>query len=146
MRAILVQSLASLLLLCGTARHGQGQMPSDSLATGCYRISSIDSVLPFALPPREFTLSLELGTDGLERGRRLARPLVDRYRYASWDLGPADSITVIWTTGFVVSRLRLTHSSRDTLRGILQQSDDVRIEGEVEPQAAAVVLRVPCAR
>ncbi len=145
MRALLLESLVSLLILGTTASTVEGQTPSDSLAPGCYRISSIDSIMPYPLPPRDFTLSLELGTDGLERGRRLARPLVDRYRYASWSTGPADSITVVWTTGFVVSRLRLRQSSGDTLRGILQQYDDVRIEGEVEPQATVVVLRRPCA-
>lgn len=144
MRLLILQCLVSPLLLCGMSSTLEAQTPSDSLAPGCYRIGSIDSILPYPLPPREFTLSLKLGTEGLERNRRLARPLVDRYRYASWHPGPGDSITIFWTTGFQVSRLRLQHSPRDTLRGILQQSDDVRIEGEVEPQASVVVLRVPC--
>ena len=113
---------------------------------GCYELS-IEGQLPFAMPPRQVELLVEMGTELLEQGRRLVRPKGGPtdgayYQYSSWRLLRSETVEVVWTTGYVKTVLNLV-VSQDSLWGEAVQSTDVK-DGLPLPRAPAVLRRIAC--
>ena len=122
-----------------------GQVTPDSVV-GCYEMT-IDGHLEYELPPRHFSLSSQQGTDDFERNNYIIRPVrassSGHYEWALWRPLGRDSVLMVWTSGFEVTRLRVVVRG-DTLRGKIVQSDDVIIEGERNPEANVLVVRTEC--
>lgn len=88
--------------------------PAFEEAAGCYDLTlgawngQADEVLVL---PQTIELRDELGTDGMENGRRLVRPFPDTdnrsYPWAFWEPLASDSIRVIWSTGFTGIGMRV---------------------------------------
>ncbi len=113
---------------------------------GCYELS-IEGRLPLAMPPRQVELLVEMGTELLERGRRLVRSKGGPthgayYRYSYWRLLRSETVEVVWTTGYVQTRLNLA-VGQDSQWGEAVQSTDVK-DGRPLPRAPAVLRRIAC--
>ena len=67
-----------------------------------------DEVLPL---PAVIELREELGSDALEQDRRLLRPFPDTddrsYRWSFWEPIEADSLRLVWSTGFTGIQMRV---------------------------------------
>ena len=65
--------------------------------------------------PAVIELRPETGTDGLENDRRLLRPSPDTqnrsYRWSFWEPIEADSVRLVWSTGFTGIEMRLARRS-----------------------------------
>jgi hypothetical protein len=114
MRRIAIFCAAATVAACSESASG----PSFQQPEGCYDLlvgpwnGVADEVL--LLPPA-IELRAELGTDVLERDRRLVRPFPDTgnrsYRWSWWEPIEADSIRLIWSTGFTGIEMRLARRS-----------------------------------
>ena len=113
-RSFLAASAAALALACSA---DQAVLP---LPLACFSLSlgTWTPDLPEALPPVPAAIRLtdSAGTDGLESGRLqiAAIPAVaESYRWSWWEQRTADSIGVVFSTGFTGVSLRLARRGND---------------------------------
>jgi hypothetical protein len=98
-------------------------------------------------PPTEFRLDTALATDA--RGPDVLRRTVvtlapgRQTRYASWRLDSGDTLSVRWSTGFVVGGYMLV-ARGDSVFGRATTATDARRVGVPDPTAPARGARVVC--
>jgi hypothetical protein len=147
-----------LLSLLPMQLAGQGATPADPLV-GCYRIE-LGEWMPNdhperehpVPPPRTFRILADVGTERLERGRALVRPLL-RARDgggAYWERVGPDSVRIVWSTAFWGADLQMRIAG-ESLRGVATSWTDVMYvnhDGTPFPglRAEAVARRVRCPR
>ena len=103
-------------------------------------------------PPETFRLLADIGTDPLERGRPLVRPLLRAQDGggAYWERVGADSLRIAWSTFFWGTQLQ-TQIEGESLRGVVTSWTDVIYVNEDRTPlpnltAEAVARRVRCPR
>ena len=163
-------ALFSVLLLAGACRSPARTpaRPSTPVVPGCYRLVQgpwsagsgghpwSHAMLRSFQPPATF--ALDTAPVGPSRTGapvvdpwRVARVLDttsrwfrDASRLAGWGRDQTDTLTVIWTTGFSGTTLRLVPTGRDTLVGYVEPRTDERFTGERLPRAAVTAVRMAC--
>ena len=155
-----VHTAALLAAIAAAALKLHAQQPAESAAvhrlSGCYRITlgSWSGPLPATgmpaahTPPAHFRLDTVavqgrfasgyvVEPHALARQRRGVRP-------ASWRPLGGDSLSVVWSTGFVGVTLRLV-ARGDTLVGRARTLHDAHAAGEPpDPEASVTAVRVRC--
>ena len=148
MRLLLTLS-AGLLLALPSPAHGQAADGEADPLVGCYelQLGAWSAPLhPLQTPPARFELRPEVGDGVFERGRTVARPVIDGGRTPSafWEAIGTDSVAVTWTDGHLGVVLRLDASDRP-LRGVaVARTDAVEMGGPAPPRADGVARPVSC--
>jgi len=150
---LLLALFAGLLLALPSSAHGQVAEERGDPLLGCYELqlgawspALSPSGAPLQTPPARFELRPEAGEGPFERGRTVARPVIEGGRTPSafWERIGTDSVAVTWTDGHVGVVLRLEASDRP-LRGVaVARTDAVVMDGHAPPRADAVARPVPC--
>ena len=137
---------------------GPGRASPDPLV-GCYRIEigewgpedHPERAHPVE-PPEAFRLFADIGTDRLERGRSLVRPLLRAQDGggAYWERVGADSLRIAWSTLLWGTQLQM-QIEENSLRGVATSWTDVIYVNEDRTPlpnltADAVARRVRCPR
>jgi hypothetical protein len=150
--------VALLIFLLPMRLDGQGAMSPDPLV-GCYRIE-LGEWIPKDHPERErpveppgaFRLLADIGTERLERGRALVRPLLRAQDGggAYWERVGPDSLRIAWSTLLWGTQLQMQIEG-ESLHGVVTSWTDViyvNADGKPLPnlRAEAVAHRVRCPR
>lgn len=143
-------------MLVGSA-HGAScqQAPQPSGLAGCYALdltewqpSLPDPDKAYHTPPDTVRLSDQVG-DGsespIERGRRLARPVISRGRTPSayWIHERSGAVQVVWTNGHAGVQLELHDAGNGFLAGNAEAFTDLL--GRRNPTAGVTLRRSECA-
>ena|SRR2546430_8906310 len=142
-----------LVLLPGSHSLNAQAGGATSRMSGCYRLtlSSWSSGLPPTGMPQAHTPPTHFRLDTLVSARNAAwftvKPaaLVEMSRMeATWKPMLGDSLTIVWSTGFVGVSLRLA-IRRDSLIGRATTFHDYHVRGEPpDPSADVVAVREQC--
>lgn len=144
--------IARAALVIFIAHPAAAQGPAPPRLLGCYEVKlgawqpalDLGPDTVFIQPPVHFELLGDTGTSAMERARWLVRPAPratpGRHRFSSWRLSTADSVELIWTTGFSGLRI-VVASATDTLRGRAETFWDF---DRARQRAAAELVRAPC--
>jgi hypothetical protein len=146
--------VALVIFLCPRGVLAQEATSPDPLV-GCYRVEvgrwgprdHPEREHP-VVPPAEFRLRAEIGTEPFERGQPVVRPLLRGGGGAAWERVGADSVRVWWANGMwgTVLRMRIEGES---LRGTATSwTDVIYVDADGKPlpglHAEAVARRTPC--
>lgn len=153
-----MRALDVLMIAVGTISFASdlaAQAPSQSsTASGCYRLmlgrwsgALPPTGIPEAhTPPQHFRLDsipsgrVGAGTYAVEPSKLWARSRME----AGWQPLSGDSLSIVWSTGFVGVVLRLELRS-DTLRGRATSFHDAHVIGEPpDPWASVLAIREAC--
>lgn len=144
---------AGFHLALPSSAHGQVAEEGGDPLVGCYelQLGAWSPALgpydaPLQTPPARFELRPEAGEGVFERGRTVARPVIDggRTPNAFWERIGTDSVAVTWTDGHVGVMLRLEASDRPLQGVAVARTDAVEMGGPGPPRANAVARPVPC--
>ena len=113
---------------------------------GCYRLSLGSWSAPHEAPDVPSTIHLfdSLGTNLLEAGRLLIRPAADSTYFpyfAWWERPRADSLNLVFTTGFIGVRVSMTPHNA-SWRGRAEALTDV--QPQVQATATASLASSAC--
>ncbi|HEX6536982.1 MAG TPA: hypothetical protein VF041_20520 [Gemmatimonadaceae bacterium] len=141
----IASAVTAIVMLCECSATTR---PSTALPPpGCYALTlgAWSAAHEADEPPATLRLLDSTGTDLLERGKQLVRPLEpdSTFRYwAWWEPHGADSLEVVFTTGYVGVQLRL--AARDAAwRGHAEAFTDVVPTLQATAQATLTDIACP---
>jgi len=115
----IVIALAAVLSSCGSPSDPADDLPAPDVVVGCYRVSlgKWSGNKTSADPPSLIVFLDSLGTNLLEKGRTLARAYPSSapfpFEMGWWQRPDHDRIEVVFTDGYVGTRLHVTWSAGD---------------------------------
>lgn len=145
--------LAGLVLTSTAAlsRDSQRRRPEAPAVSGCYRVDMGEWSRPLgpdaayhAIPAVIRLDTVPDATSGWRASPDIAFPQPSEERWVPRWTAKADSVEVMWSNGYLVTRLDLWRSSPAELRGVAIAESDAMEEGAALPRARVVARRVAC--
>ena len=135
----------------GSSASAQDYSVTEREVAGCYHLDLSPWSRPLdpadsssQQPPERVELQHELGSEIFENGKLMLRPTTTGHRpqraWSWWEVISADSVRLVWTTGFAGSEARLLIEG-DSLMGEIRTFVDFHNDNA---KAALIARPVPC--